>query len=218
MTATRLSGFVQVRLDLPLIKVRTSVDRPPCRYTLHATELLLSRVRHQRGVRIMKRVRRLALLTAAAVVAVGATAAMTASASAAAVVTRGSVTTIEVPEPIQSDNCGTGMISGTDTFTYTSVQTPTGGSHIAGSDVANGRIDWSDGSYSLLGSTDHSAFNVAAGTVVYTEAHVDFADNYSADGVLESQGTFRSTEHITVTNGVVVRVAFDYPHIRGTFC
>ena len=218
MTATRLSGFVPVRLDLPLIKVRTSVDRPPCRYTLHATELLLSRVRHQRGVRIMKRVRRLALLTAAAVVAVGATAAMTASASAAAVVTRGSVTTIGVPEPIQSDNCGTGIISGTDTFTYTSVQTPTGGFHIAGTDTGTARVDWPDGSYTLEGFTDHFSVVATAGTTVVTDAHTDFAYNYSAGGVLQSQGKFYATEHFTVTNGVIVRVDFDFNHVHGTFC
>jgi hypothetical protein len=166
----------------------------------------------------MKRVRRLALLTTAAVLAVGVTAAMTASASAAAVVTHVSITGSGEPEPIQSDNCGTGMISGTDTLTYTSVQMPTGGFHIAGSDVANGRIDWSDGSYSLIGSTDHFAFNTNAGTTVNPVAHTDFADNYSADGVLESQGTFHSVEQVVVTNGTIVRVVFDHNHIRGTFC
>ena len=85
-------------------------------------------------------------------------------------------------------------------------------------DVATGRIDWSDGSYSLLGSTDHSAFNTIGGTEVYTEAHTDFADNYSANGVLESRGKLYSVEHVTVTDGVIVRVAFDHNHIRGTFC
>jgi hypothetical protein len=166
----------------------------------------------------MKRVRGLALLTTAALLAVGVTAARTATASAAAVVTRASITTIGEPETIQSDKCGPGIISGTGTFTYTSVETPTGGFHIAGTDTGTGRIDWSDGSYSLLGFTDHVAFNATAGTAVGTEAHTDFADNYSADGVLQSQGTFYSVEHFTVTNGVIVRAAFDFNHIRGTFC
>jgi hypothetical protein len=170
----------------------------------------------------MKRVRRLALLTIAAVLAVGATAAMTASASAsasaAAVVTRVSMTGSGGPEPIQSDDCGAGMISGTDTLTYTSVQTPTGGFHIAGSEVANGRIDWSDGRYTLIGFTDHFAFNTNAGTTVNPLAHTDFMDTYSAGGVLESQGTFHSVEQIVVTNGTIVRVEFDHNHIRGTFC
>ena len=170
----------------------------------------------------MKRVRRLALLTIAAVLAVSATAAMTASASAsasaAAVVTRVSITGSGGPDPVQSDNCGAGMLSGTDTFTYTSVQTPTGGFHIAGSEVANGRIDWSDGRYTLIGFTDHFAFNTNAGTTVNPLAHTDFMDTYSAGGVLESQGTFHSVEQVVVTNGTIVRVAFDYNHSRGTFC
>ena len=171
----------------------------------------------------MKRVRRLALLTIAAVLAVGATAAMTASASAsasaAAVVTRVSITVPGGPDPVQSDNCGPGMLSGTDTVTYTSVQTPTGGFHIAGSEVANGRIDWSDGRYTLIGSTDHFAFNTNAGTTtVNPVAHTDFMDTYSAGGVLESQGTFHSVEQVVVKNGTIVRVEFDHNHFRGTFC
>ena len=167
----------------------------------------------------MKRVRRLALLTIAAVLAVGVTAAMTASASAAAaVVTRVSITVSGGPDPVQSDNCGPGMISGTDTFTYTSVQTPTGGFHIAGSEVANGRIDWSDGRYTMIGFTDHFAFNTNAGTTVNPLAHTDFMDTYSAGGVLESQGTFHSVEQVVVTNGTIVRVEFDHNHMRGTFC
>jgi len=167
----------------------------------------------------MKRVRRLALLTIAAVLAVGVTAAMTASASAAAaVVTRVSITNSGGPDPVQSDNCGPGMLSGTDTVTYTSVQIPTGGFHIAGSEVANGRIDWSDGRYTLIGFTDHFAFNTNAGTTVSPLAHTDYMDTYSAGGVLESQGTFHSVEQVVVTNGTIVRVAFDHNHMRGTFC
>src|SRR5262245_60311997 len=129
---------------------------------------------------MMKRLLRPALLTTAAVLALGVTAATTATASAAAVVIRVSMTTSGDPEPIQSDNCGPGVISGTDTVTFTSVQMPTGGFHIAGTEQATGRIDWSDGSYSLLGSTDHFAFNATAGTTVNPVAHTDFADNYSA--------------------------------------
>ena len=173
-----------------------------------------------RGVRIMKRIPKLALSTTAALLAVGVTAATTATASAAAVVTRASITTTST-DTIPSDSChpgATGTLTGTDTVTYTSVQTPTGGFHIAGTDTGTGRIDWSDGSYSLIGSTDHFSFNATAGTTVNTDAHTDFADNYSADGVLQSQGTFYSASHYTVTNGVIVRVAFDFNHIHGTFC
>jgi len=165
---------------------------------------------------------RLWKLVPLAALAVSATAAMTASASAsasaAAVVTRVSITIPGGPDPVQSDNCGAGTISGTDTVTYTSVQIPTGGFHIAGSDVANGRIDWSDGRYTLIGFTDHFAFNTNAGTTVNPLAHTDFMDTYSAGGVLESQGTFHSVEQVVVTNGTIVRVEFDHNHSRGTFC
>ena len=163
---------------------------------------------------------RLAVLVAAALSCVAFAVGAAAPASAAAVVTRETVTTIATPEQIPSQCIpgGTGIISGTDTFTYTSVQTPSGGFTIAGTDVANGRIDWSDGSYSIIGSSDHTAFHAGAGTTVFTETHVDFADNYSAAGVLESRGTFYEVSHFTVTNGVVVRVEFEFTHMRGTFC
>jgi hypothetical protein len=130
----------------------------------------------------MKRVRRLARLTTAALLSVGVIAAMTATASASAIVTR-TLTTTMGGDPIPSDNCGTGIPSGTDTVTYTTVQTPAGGTNIvAATEVVAGRIDWSDGSYSLIGSTDHTTFHVVpAGTTVFSEAHRDFADNYSAD-------------------------------------
>src|SRR4029077_2545414 len=72
-------------------------------YTQRATGPLLSSVQHHREVRIMKRVRRLALPPSAAVRAVGVTAAMTASPSAAAaVVTRVSITNSGGPDPVQS--------------------------------------------------------------------------------------------------------------------
>jgi hypothetical protein len=166
----------------------------------------------------MKRILPPALLSTAAFLTVGVTAPTTAPASAAAVVTRASITTIADPQPIQSDHCGAGIIFGKDTFTYTSVEAPTGGFNIAGTDVATGRIDWSDGSYSLIGSTDRQAFHANAGTTVFSDAHTDFADNYSADGLLESQGIFYAAEHVTATEGVIVRVDIDYNHTRGTFC
>ena len=158
-----------------------------------------------------------ALLTTAAVIAVGIAAATTATAYAAAVVTRASITTTGTnPQP--SDNCGTGIATGTDTVTYTSVQTPTGGFHIAGTDTGTARVDWPDGSYTLEGFTDHFSVVATAGTTVVTDAHTDFAYNYSAGGVLQSQGKFYATEHFTVTNGVIVRVDFEFNHVHGTFC
>lgn len=37
-------------------------------------------------------------------------------------------------------------------------------------------------------ATDRFASNAGTGTAVFSDAHVDSADDYSADGVLESQG------------------------------
>jgi hypothetical protein len=154
-----------------------------------------------------------AALVAAALSAIGATPAM-----AAAVVTHQTITTVADPETIPSDSChpgATGVLTGS--LTVRSVTVHVGDRfHVSGTGVSPGRIDWSDGSYSIINSTDHFAFNAGTGTAVYTDAHVDTADNYSADGVLESQGLFRSVEHFT--NGVIERVAFERGHVRGTFC
>jgi len=147
--------------------------------------------------------------------------ATSAPASADAVVTRGTITTVSSDTGL-TDGChpgATGTIAGTDTFSYQSVQTAVG-FHIEGTDVASGRIDWSDGSYTIIGSTDHTAFDTTAGTTVYTDAHVDFGDNYSAGGVFLFHTTFHSSTHVTVTNGVFVRVAFDFnhQHVFGSVC
>jgi hypothetical protein len=110
----------------------------------------------------MKRFR---FLATAALVVAAATAATSAPASAAAVVTRQMITSFST-DTIPSDTChpgATGMLSGTDTLSYQSVQTAKG-FHLEGSDVASGRIDWSDGSYSIIGSTDRFAFNTTIGT------------------------------------------------------
>ena len=143
-------------------------------------------------------------------------------ASAQAVVMRQTITSTSPPETGLTDGCHpgtTGTISGTDTLSFQTVQTANG-FHFKGTDVASGRIDWSDGSYTIIGSTDHLAFDSTFGTTVRTEAHVDFGDNYSAAGVFLFHTTFHSTAHITVTNGVVVRVSFDrdHQHVFGSDC
>jgi hypothetical protein len=104
-------------------------------------------------------------------------------------------------------------------LSYQSVQTASG-FHLEGTEVASGRIDWSDGSYTIIGSTDRFTFNTTAGTTVETETHVDFGDNYSADGVLLFHTTFHEVRHITVTDGVVIRVAFEFnrDHVFGSDC
>ena len=114
----------------------------------------------------------------------------------------------------------TGTIVGTDVVSLQSVETANG-FHVSGTDVATGRIDWSDGSYTIIGSTDHFSFNaVGQGTTVFAETHTDFGDVYSAAGVFLFRETFHSTEHFTATNGTVTRVEFDkgHFHVFGSDC
>jgi hypothetical protein len=48
--------------------------------------------------------------------------------------------------------------------------------------AGTGRIDWNDGTYTLITSVDRSSFNgTAAGTQTFTLTHVDIGDTYSAD-------------------------------------
>ena len=165
----------------------------------------------------MKSVARVAM---AALVCVVSWAAAVTPAMAAAIVTRQTITTVIDPTPIPSDSChpgATGVLTGTGTVRSVTVEVGDH-FHVSGTSTGPGRIDWSDGSYSIISSTDHFSFNARTGTAVFTDAHVDTADNYSAAGVLESQGLFRSVEHFTITNGDIELVAFERGHVRGTFC
>jgi hypothetical protein len=109
-----------------------------------------------------------------------------------------------------TDDCRpgiTGTLAGTDVMSTQSVETSTG-FHIHGTDGGPGRIDWSDGTYTLIDSVDRFSFNaVGKGTTTFTNTHKDSGDFYSADGVFQFRQTFHEVEHFTVTNGVV-RVDF----------
>jgi hypothetical protein len=152
---------------------------------------------------------------AAALLAISAGAGMVAPASAAAIVTRDSVTTTSSETGI-SDDCRpgiTGTIVGTDVFNFQSVETDQG-FHFVGTDSGTGRIDWSDGTYTLTEFTDRISFNaVGEGTTVFTNAHEDSGDTYTADGVFLFRGTFHLVERFTVTDGVV-RVEFERGHFH----
>ncbi len=150
--------------------------------------------------------KRIALgLAAAALLAITAGTVMTAPASAAPIIMRDTVTT-PIFETGLTDDCRpglTGTIVGTDVMSYQSVETPQG-FHIEGTFVDTARIDWSDGSYTLIESIDHFSFNaVGQGTTVFAETHTDSGDFFSADGVFELRRTFHEVEHLTVTDGVV---------------
>jgi len=101
---------------------------------------------------------------------------------------------------------------GTDVFNFQTVETDQG-FHFVGTDSGTGRIDWSDGTYTIIESVDHISFNaVGHGTTVFTSTHVDSGDTFTADGVFLFRGTFHEVERFTATDGVV-RVDFE----RGRF-
>jgi|1186.fasta_scaffold621484_2 hypothetical protein len=156
--------------------------------------------------------------TTAAVTAFGIAACLTATAapaSAVALVTRDTVTTT-ASESGLLDDCRpgiTGTIVGTDVFTFQTVEAADG-LHFVGTDSGTGRIDWSDGTYTIIGFTDHLSFSaVGTGTTVFTNAHEDSGYTYTADGAFMYRGTFHVVERMTVTGGVV-RVEFERGHFH----
>ncbi len=150
--------------------------------------------------------KRIALgLAATALLAISAGTAMTAPASAAPIIIRDTVST-PIFEPGLTDDCRpglTGTIVGTNVFSFQSVETLQG-FHIQATSVDTARIDWSDGSYTLVDSVDRFSFDVVGqGTTVLTETHTDSGDFFSAGGVFQFRRTFHEIEHSTVTDGVV---------------
>jgi hypothetical protein len=154
-------------------------------------------------------------LAVTALLAISAGTGMTAPASAAPIIIRDTVTN-PIFETGLTDDCRpglTGTLVGTDVFSFQSVETPQG-FHIEGTFGDTARIDWSDGSYTLIESFDHFAFNaVGQGTSVFTEAHTDAGDFFSASGVFEFRITFHEIEHFTVTDGVA-RVDLNKGHFH----
>ena len=154
-------------------------------------------------------------LAVTALLAISAGTAMTAPASAAPIIIRETVSSpiFETGVPHDCRPSLTGTIVGTDVLSYQSVETAQG-FHIHGTIGGPGRIDWSDGSYTLINSVDHFSFDaVGHGTSVFTETHTDAGDFFSTDGVFQFRRTFHETEHVTVTDGVV-RVELDHGHFH----
>lgn len=155
------------------------------------------------------RMRPLRLGKAGAFLAVAATltaaAAVAASTSSAATVVRETITQ-PFSESGLSDDCRpgiTGDLVGTEVIGYQSVETATG-YHVQGTEGGPGRIDWSDGSYTLIESIDRFAFNLVGKgrTEVLTLTHVDSGDTYAEDGTLLFRLTFHEVERFTFVNGV----------------
>jgi hypothetical protein len=168
----------------------------------------------------MKGMRRIALaFGAAALLALGAATALATPAAAAAIVTidYGTTSSSDPGEPL-IDDCRpelTGTIFGTGEFRYETVETSEG-IHFNGTETGTARIDWSDGSYSLIKVRDHFLFTTrfGAGTTVFTNPHVDTVLTYNAEGEFLSGNRLHRVEHITVTDGAVVRVQFDHFHFN----
>jgi hypothetical protein len=144
-------------------------------------------------------------------------AAICVSGAVGATVTRETFTDV-FSEQVTND-CGlplSGTLNGTGVTTTQSVDTGHG-FRITGTSTGWGRIDWSDGSYTLIDSIDRFSFDaVGKGTTVFTETHKDSGDFYSADGVFKARQTFHEVEHFTVTDGVVrVDMTKGHFHVYG---
>jgi hypothetical protein len=141
----------------------------------------------------------------AALLAISVGTAMTASASATPVIIRDTFT-VPTFEAGLTDDCRpglTGTLVGTAVISFQSVET-TQGFHLHVTVNGPGRIDWSDGSYTLIDSVDHTSIHdVGQDTGVFAETHTDGADFYSATGVFEFRRTFHEVQHFTASNGVV---------------
>jgi hypothetical protein len=138
---------------------------------------------------------------------VGAIAAfLVSTATAASAIVRETITE-SVVETGLTDDCRagiTGDLHGNRVLKFQIVENANG-FHVQGTDGGPGRIDWSDGTYTLIDSVDRFAFNdVARGkTVVSNLTHVDSGDTYAADGTFLYRVTFHEVEKLTFANGVL---------------
>ena len=160
--------------------------------------------------------KRIALVVGIAALLAASVAVAMASPTSAATIIRETITVpfSETDIPHDCHPGVTGTLQGTDVFSYQSVEAAQG-FHIAGTFVDSGQIDWSDGTYTIIGSVDHFAFNAGGkGTEVFTLAHVDSGDFYSTDGRFLFRATFHLVEHVTVTDGDVTRIEFERGHLH----
>jgi len=144
--------------------------------------------------------------------------ALSASAAGETTVTRESFTA-EFTETGLANDCGpgtSGTLTGTGRTITQAVENEQG-FRVTGTSTGIGRIDWNDGSYTLIDSVDRFSFQaVGKGTTVFTETHTDSGDNYTADGVFRARQAFHEVEHLTVTDGVVrVELTKGHFHVYG---
>jgi hypothetical protein len=155
-------------------------------------------------------------LGASALLAIAAGTGFAGAASAGAVVTI-DYSTASGGEGGLTDECRpgvTGTIFGTGEIRVETVETAVG-FHFQMTEVGTARIEWSDGTYSLIKVKDHYSFNAGNGTqtVVFTLPHVDSVKTYTAEGEFLSGNQLHRVEHFTITDGVV-RVDFDRFHFN----
>jgi hypothetical protein len=139
---------------------------------------------------------------------------MAPSTASATVVTRDTIIVVAQPDTVVSD-CDptlTGTITGQGTFSFQTVENVQG-FHAVVLEAGTGRIDWNDGTYTLITSVDRSSFNgVRAGSQTFTLTHLDTGDTYAADGTALGKSAFQEVQHITVTNGGIVQVSIEFGH------
>ena len=144
-----------------------------------------------------------ATILAAAVLALIATLGTAAQAGAATVTRETFVNPFTEPGV---DDCRpgiTGTVSGTDVLDVQGVETDNG-FHLKGTSVGTGRMDWNDGTYSLLSWKTEFTFQVPReSTTAYHEAHVDYLDTYAADGTFLFHEAFRVVERFAIVDGEV---------------
>lgn len=198
----------------------TTVDISARRSTPRGTDMSRSQTHYRAalpaqstGIGFVKRVCAVSLGVGALTVG------MMAPASAATTITR-DVTVTSFADQGLTDECRpgiTGTIAGTETVKFQEVTSQ--GDHQIGTVTDAFRITWSDGSYSDGGSVDHISVNVGGGTIVYTNAHADSLDTYSADGVFLFRLTLHLVERITLVDGEIKNAIDRGPfHVFGGSC
>jgi uncharacterized membrane protein len=145
----------------------------------------------------------LVALSTAALLAVLAGGALAAPASAATGVFRGTDTYL-LAETLTNDCLPgvTGTLVGTLVIEYQNVNTAQG-LHSIQTQTAAFRIEWSNGTYAVVKSVDHTSFTSVRGTEEFTDEHRDSGSLYTTGGEFLSPVTFHLIEHHTITDGVV---------------
>ena len=154
----------------------------------------------------------------AALLAIAAGTAMTSAASAA--ISERNTITSTFSAFGQLDDCRpgvTGTIEGTYVDSYQLVEASTG-THWIVTSLKTARIDWSDGTYTIIEGTLHASINLDRGAREGTIIDTESGDTYTADGMRLSQVTFRSVEHFTDSSDEIVETRIHFFYTFGEGC